>query len=319
MTHAQRMHPRLAVALVVVLVAALVGGPASAARTAFPAMIPLPDGFQPEGIATGHGATFYVGSLADGAIYRGDLRTGAGELLAAGGPDRTAVGIDVDAHERVWVAGGGTGTGSVYDGTTGELLVTHVFAAAGEAFVNDVVVTPDAAYFTDSIQSRLFVVPLGRSQDPATATAAEPLVLDVPDLGFPGLNGIETTPDGTRLVIAHTAAAALYVVDPVDGAASEVDLGGSLVPGGDGLVRTGTRLFVVQSHLNQIAAVELASDGASGAIRDVLRDPALDVPSTAALVANAIYAVNARFATPPEPNTEYSIVRVLSSGDSSTR
>ena len=50
----------------------------------FPEVISLPDGFRPEGIAVGNSSTFYVGSLANGAIYRGDLRTGEGSLLFKG-------------------------------------------------------------------------------------------------------------------------------------------------------------------------------------------------------------------------------------------
>ena len=42
----------------------------------FPDRIELPDGFQPEGITIGPGATAYVGSLATGAIYAVNLRTG---------------------------------------------------------------------------------------------------------------------------------------------------------------------------------------------------------------------------------------------------
>ena len=45
----------------------------------FPDVIHLPDGFQPEGIARGGGTSFYVGSLVDGRIYRGNLRTGTGD------------------------------------------------------------------------------------------------------------------------------------------------------------------------------------------------------------------------------------------------
>ena len=39
----------------------------------FPKIILLPNGWQPEGIASGSGTSFYVGSLADGAIYVGDF------------------------------------------------------------------------------------------------------------------------------------------------------------------------------------------------------------------------------------------------------
>ena len=53
----------------------------SATAESFPETIPLPTGFQPEGITLGNGPTAYVGSLADGSIYKVDLRTGAGNVL----------------------------------------------------------------------------------------------------------------------------------------------------------------------------------------------------------------------------------------------
>ena len=94
---------------------------ATAQTTNFPDTIPLPVGFQPEGIASGQGSTFFAGSLATGAVVKGDLRTGALETLvpSATGP---AVGIAVDAKNRVWVAGGPSGEIRVYDGATGEVL-----------------------------------------------------------------------------------------------------------------------------------------------------------------------------------------------------
>jgi hypothetical protein len=56
------------------------------AAAPFPETIPVPVGSSPEGIATGKGTTFYVGSrdrdsVAPGSIYEGDLRTGKGAIL----------------------------------------------------------------------------------------------------------------------------------------------------------------------------------------------------------------------------------------------
>ena len=141
----------------------------------FPDEIGLPDGFFPEGVAVGKGSSFYVGSLSTGSIYKGDLRTGEGEVLVELEVPFFTVGIEVDNRERIWVAGGPSGTGRVYDGDTGELLAAYSFTAPAESFINDVVVTKDAAYFTDSGtqtdpilgafwfagEPRLFVVPLG--------------------------------------------------------------------------------------------------------------------------------------------------------------
>ncbi len=95
---------------------------ASAQAVNFPDPIDLPNGYFPEGIAVGKGATFYVGSLADGSIYKGDLRTGEGAVLTEPAGPFTTVGIEVDNRERIWVAGGPSGTGRVYDGNSGELL-----------------------------------------------------------------------------------------------------------------------------------------------------------------------------------------------------
>src|SRR5438034_1285476 len=55
------------------LVAVLGGAAPAGAGTQFPARIPLPNGFRPEGIVIGRGNTFYVGSLANGALYRGGM------------------------------------------------------------------------------------------------------------------------------------------------------------------------------------------------------------------------------------------------------
>ena len=44
--------------------------PSTSPGVTFPKIILLPNGWQPEGIASGSGTSFYVGSLADGAISR---------------------------------------------------------------------------------------------------------------------------------------------------------------------------------------------------------------------------------------------------------
>src|SRR6266498_938604 len=130
----------------------LVGGsPASSGKKLkpFPEVIQLPRGFQPEGIEVGRGTTFYVGSVANGAIYRGDLRSGNGAVLVAGQVGKAATGIELDRFNRLFVAGAGTGDAYVYNARTGALLRMHDFASA-DTFINDVVVTRSAAYFTDS-------------------------------------------------------------------------------------------------------------------------------------------------------------------------
>ena len=53
----------------------------------FPATIALPLEWRPEGIASGRGTDFYVGSIPQGAVWKGDYRTGQGATRpAASGP-----------------------------------------------------------------------------------------------------------------------------------------------------------------------------------------------------------------------------------------
>ena len=132
--------------VLVALAALTLGGAQAATPNAFPETIPLPNGFQPEGIAIG-GTTFYVGSIPTGAIYRGNLRTGKGAVLVPGEAGKAAIGLSLD-RGRLFVAGGSTGEGYVYDARTGRELARYVLTT-GATFVNDVVVTRTAAWFTD--------------------------------------------------------------------------------------------------------------------------------------------------------------------------
>ena len=52
--------------------------------------------------------------------------------------------------------------------------------------------------------------------------------------------------------------------------ATRVDLGGTLVTGGDGLLVRGNTLYVVQGGLNQVSVITLDADGTSGTLVDTL-------------------------------------------------
>ena len=79
-------------------------------RRSLPERIDLPRGWQPEGITT-DGRSLYVGSLKNGALWKGSPRSTRGQVLAKGRKGRVAVGVDYDRRRNlVWVAGGGAGT-----------------------------------------------------------------------------------------------------------------------------------------------------------------------------------------------------------------
>ena len=292
----------------------------------FPKIILLPNGWQPEGIASGSGTSFYVGSLADGAIYAGDFGTGRGSVLVPGQSGLMAMGMYVDQRSNaLFVAGGVSGQGRVYDASTGALLRTYQFqdmlnAAPMSTLINDVIVTREAAYFTDSFAAFLYRVPLG----PDGALPDQSAVNRIPLSGdfvqvpqspqAPGgfvlnSNGIEATSDGKWLVIVQTVTGKLFRVDPQTGVTKLIDLGGAALPMGDGLLFADSRLYVVQKSFN-IAVVNLNNDLTSGAIERTITDPAFRVPSTIASFGDSLYAVNARFDTMPGPNVDYDIVKV---------
>ena len=282
----------------------------AAARGAFPETIPLPTGFQPEGISIGNGTTFYVGSIPTGAVYRGNLRTGTGAILVPGAAGRAAIGIEFD-RGLLFVAGGPTGKAFVYDASSGALVrEVQLATGTGGTFVNDVVVTKTAAYFTDSQRAVLYRLPLGSGGVPAATAQVVPLTGDYQQVPGFNLNGIEATPDGMRLVVVQSATGKLFVVDAATGVTDEIDLGGRTLPNGDGLLLLGRTLYVVQNRLNAIAVVKLAADLSSGRVTRTITDPDFDVPTTIDRFGNHLYAVNARFGNPAPATATYSVVRV---------
>jgi sugar lactone lactonase YvrE len=270
-----------------------------------PDRIPLPDGFQPEGIAIGRDANFYVGSIPTGAIYRGSLRTHKGSVFVRGGEGRSAIGLSFDRN-RLFVAGGDTGKAYVYSARSGNRLASYGLTEK-PTFVNDVVATTRAAWFTDSLNPVLYRVPIRRNGDLGGKGSVVTVRLtgDIRYLEGFNVNGIDATRDGTKLVIVQSNTGKLFTVSPRSGRTREIDLGGAKVTNGDGLLLDGRRLFVVQNAQNLIAVVELAPRLGSGEVVRRLRDEDFDVPTTVADMGNQLYVVNARFTTPPTPESEY--------------
>jgi sugar lactone lactonase YvrE len=275
-------------------------------------VIPLPDGFRPEGIAVGRGTDFFVGSIPTGAIYHGDLRTGEGAVLVPPQEGRAAIGLAVDQRTNyLFAAGGPTGNGYVYDAATGETVGIYALTAPG-TFVNDVVVTRSAAYFTDSFRPYLYRLPLSAGGALPESSAVQEIALTGDFDQVPGFNtnGIDATPNGKWLLIVQSATGKLFRVNPQSGETVSIDLGGGSVPRGDGILLDGKTLYVVQNTLNQIAVIHLTPDLTAGQITDYVTSADFDVPTTIAEFGNVLYAVNARFSTPPTPTTIYDVVRV---------
>ena len=299
----------------VALLALLALSPTAGASPAnFPARIDLPDGFFPEGIEGGPGTSFFVGSMIDGAIWRGDLRTGSAAVLAPGAPGLASAGIAYEARrDRIWVAGvgpplNGSSDVRVYDASSGALLAAY--QPPGVGLLNDVAVTREAVYVTDSSFPQLVVIPLPHdgSLPPSGAATILPVGGDFVQMEGFNLNGIVA--ENGVLLVAQSAAGKLFRVDRDTGDADEIDLGGATLTYPDGLELLGHTLYVVRPFDNRVTVISLGVGLASGVVLGDLMAPSLDIPSTATVAAGRLWAVNLRFTTPPEPTTPYWITRL---------
>lgn len=300
------------------LLAVAAGALCVAGAAPFPASVPLPDDFSPEGIAIGTGNTFYAGSLKDGDIYRGDLRTGEGAIFIDAPPGRISAGMnDEQNFHRLWVAGGPTGHGYVYNTLSGAPVADLVL---GAGFINDVVVTRDGAYFTDSANPVLYKVPIapdGQIGTPQTIALSGPAATIS---GQFNLNGITATPNGEVLIVAHSGLGAMFTVDPATGSSRTIEItGGAITPGTpDGILLDGKTLWVVENFAERLVKVQLDSDLTSGQITAAVTSELFRIPTTVADRGNRLAIVNARFdqGLPPPlgtgvpPGTDYDVVQI---------
>jgi hypothetical protein len=289
------------------LVAAFVIGAVAVADKG-PERIGLPDGYRPEGIAAGKGKSIYVGSIPTGRVLEIDTKTGASRESVPARDGHAAIGLKYDEREdRLFVSGGPTGKAFVYSASSGAELAASQLTAAGQpTFINDVVLTRNAAYFTDSRQPVIYAV----KRDLSTVT---PIMLT----GFPmtegnNLNGIEAARNGRVLLAIQSSEGVLWRIDSATGSHAAVDLHGAKLTNGDGLLLISNRtLLAVQNRSNQIAVVKLDRGFRSGRVVRTITRPDFDVPTTVARKRGSLYLPSARFRTPPTPpETDYWVTRV---------
>lgn len=258
----------------------------------------------PEGVAFDAASnTFYVGSTTDGAIYRGEIGKPEAAVFVPGGSVAgltTALGMKLDPHGRLWVAGGRSGKIHVLDAVTGKAIKSFDLPDAKASLINDVAITGDAAYFTDSLTPTLWRI---------TTTASGVGELE-PWLDFNGtalayqsgegragvnLNGITPTADGNGLIVVQMNKGKLFHIDIATKGVREIPVADGDLQFGDGLVLDGATLFVVRIGANEIATVDLAPDLSGGKVTARFTAPVLDNPATAALAGDRLLVVNTQF------------------------
>lgn len=285
--------------------------------TPAPETVDLPAGLRPEGITSGPGTRYYVGSLADGRIVAGDLLAGTAGVLLPGAAGRQLRGLMWDGRSNlVWAAGNVGAEAHVYavDGTSGAIVSDTV--VPGASFLNDLVVTADAVWVTDSRVDRLTMLALGPGGTPLGAVPAHvPLGGAWPagDGAAINANGIRELPDGS-LVLNNSRVGGLWQVDKASGTAAAIPVrGGPGITAGDGLELAGHTLYNVRgSGPAEVSVLLLSAEGTSWAAKWVgaRSDETLDVPSTATLAGGWLWAVNARFGVPSPGTAEYWITRL---------
>ncbi len=279
--------------------------------------VALPDGIRPEGITSGPGTTYYVGSLADGRIVTGDLLRGSSRVLLPGATGRSLRGLFHDRRTGlVWAVGNVGSISHVWavNGTSGAVVSDTV--VPGGVFLNDLVVTARAVWVTDSQVDRLAVIRLTRRGRPTGAAAAFlPLTGRWPAFDGTNLNanGIRQLPDGSA-VLNNSAVGGLWRVDTTTGATMRIPVkGGPGLSGGDGLEIENCTLYDVRgSGEAEVSVLRLRRDCGRWKAdwRGALTDKTLDVPSTATLAGGRLWAVNARFGVESPDTASYRITRL---------
>ena len=205
-----------------------------------------------EGIERGKGHEFYLGGASwsgnfthSGNIYKGNLRTGVGEILVDTDLDRALGGLSYDVRtDNLYAAYGDPGAFAgnftnqgviVYDGTTGEIKA-EINMGDG-ILTNDVLVTSKAVYVTDSINPDLYKIPLDAGGNPSgTWEKIEMTGFEMDYSGF-NANGLVGDFDGNVLVVVNIRTGVLYRVDTATGVADPIEIQGDeqLFGDGDGL------------------------------------------------------------------------------------
>ena len=326
------MNKRLILGMVALTILAVPIQATIARDKPFPTIVDTLTGSPPEGFAIGKGHTAYNSSPL-GSIYKVDLRSGQGEVLVpVQNPDPLSacviLGMRVDPRTNyLYAAGCFNGNAFVYDADTGALIMEYQLNNSPEfGVVNDLTITKDAVYFTDSFRPVLYRLPLSKNGglplNPGAATEIplpDEFILDPENDPCCGGNGIVSTPNGKTLIIGHSNLARLYRFDTATGDVDQIAVDGPLTGFLDGIAMQGDTLYILTPYdfpgppvsIDRIQVVELDKGNLSGTLVDTITDPDnLDGVASGAIFGNSLYVNNARYTTFPEPNTPYWLTKL---------
>jgi sugar lactone lactonase YvrE len=258
----------------------------------------------PEGIAV-HGSQFYVTSVQDGDIYRGNLGERTAEVFIPS-PGFGSSGIKATATRLVVVQGDEhTGGVTVFDRVTGDRVVRFSNGATSGS-VNDVAIAPNGdAYVTDSGNPVLYRIPAAALQRRQAKEQHLPVFMSFRGTPFKydpqtdsGANGIVVSADNKFLLMANFGTGQLFRIRLADHQVTEVDLHGELLTGGDGMVLAGDDLYVVLHYAETVAKMSMSNGYTEVEPVTYTTDPTFLKPTTAAVAGNRLLVVNSQFEVP---------------------
>ena len=293
----------------------------SAGDEPFPQTVYAEDNSWPEGFAIGIGHAAYNGSV-DGSIYKVDLRSGQGEVLNPNEiPDPwdcLKLGMRVDSRtNNLFVAGCWYENLLVYNADTGEVKAEYQLGPQFESLVNDLAITNDAVYITDSFLPYIYRLPLAENGG-LPPNADDVTTIDLPnefimDWNGPccGGNGIVATPNGKTLIIGHSALSALYRVDLATGNVEEIEVSPPLTGFLDGLVMHNRTLYIMNPDHEVVQVVELDKGLLSGTLVGKITDPNMSGVASGALFGESLYVNNAHYDACCEVDDEGELIRTV--------
>lgn len=318
-TTVQRRAAALVAAATMALGAVLVAVPAPGAAVATPLsaaqgrsdlpssyLVSEGPGVLPEGIEVTPAGRIYVTSSGTGDVYAGSVGSADMQVFATGASASrsSALGIHTDARGRVFVASPSAIDVYSPDAT---LLARRSLPDGTDAYLNDLAITSEAVYVTDSAGATVWRMALQGEDigqlDPwldanSTMPSFEP--------GWFYLNGIVASPDGSRLLVSAQGLGALIRVETRSAAAEFVTTDGRWFGnfGPDGMVLEGD---VVHGVLNYGApeagqglyVARLAPDWRTASVLAADTDSDFSSPTTVAASHDRFLVVNSQLDTAP--------------------
>ena len=257
----------------------------------------------PDGIAVDGDSYYATGE--NGTIYRGDLDEPEAEVFIAD------VGVrlfDVEVVPGGLLVARASDGVALYDRTTGAVVAT--WSVSDGSFAVRIAIAPNGdAYVTDLDAPVLYRIPASELRSPRAAEQDLPVFLEWPDppvhyeLGFRNANGIVATQDGKFVLVVHETTGELFRVRLSDKLITPVDLGGSRLISGRGMVLTDDRvLYAVRPARPAVAKLRLDDRYQRARLLSETTDPTFNFPRAAAIAGDRLLVTNnGSFGEPSAP------------------